>query len=193
MKFKLKSLLVILTIFVAVSANARVPKAVHDRINAQIQHEFEGAQFYLQVSQHFYEKGLDGSGFWFLQQYHEEVNHARMLMDFVKRTRGKVVLTEIAQPPALAGDGLLELMEQSLAVEEENTDRINELYQFTLDNNSHEASTFMQWFVTEQVEEEDLFGGVIDRINLAGNTPQGIFLIDQELGARLPAVIFAPK
>jgi len=170
----------------------RIPTELADAFNNQIKSELDGAHFYLGIAQFFYEKSLDGFGFWFTQQYYEELNHARLMMDFLKKKNSKVVLTSVDTPPQLSSDEALAIFEQSLGVEEVQTDRIGALYAKAVETNARDAATFLQWFIDEQVEEEDNFQNVIDRLKMIQHSPEGILMLDKELSLRPAAVIWMP-
>ena len=170
----------------------RLPDDLIDAFNVQIKSELDGANFYLGLSNHFYLKNLDGFGHWFGQQYFEELNHARIMMDFLKHKNAKVVLTSIDAPAALASEEPAAIFEKSLTTEETQTNRIHDLHARALASNARDASTFLQWFIDEQVQEEDRFQNILDRILLVKSSLEGILLIDKDLLARGPAVIWNP-
>lgn len=172
-------------------ANA-LPSELVDAFNVQIKNELDGAHFYLSVSNHFYGKSLDGFGFWYAQQYYEELNHARIMMDFLKKKGATVVLSSTASPDALASKEPAGIFAQSLKLEETQSLRIQDLQALASSLNARDAATFLQWFIDEQVEEEDNFQGVLDRIEMVESSLEGVLLIDKDLGARAPAALWMP-
>lgn len=169
-----------------------LPVEVIDAFNLQIKHELDGAHFYLNVSNHFYSKSLDGFGYWFAQQYYEELNHARMMMDYLKKKGAPVVLTSTESPEALTSKEPVGIFSQSLKLEETQSLRIQDLQALASSLSARDAATFLQWFIDEQVEEEDSFQTVVDRIQLVESSLEGILLIDKDLGARGPAILWMP-
>lgn len=169
----------------------RIPADLVDAFNSQVKSELEGAHFYLGLANHFYERSLDGFGHWFTQQYYEELNHARLMMDYLKKKNAHVLLTSLDTPPATPSFEPLAILEQSLGVEQTQSDRINALQALAITHQTRDAATFLQWFIDEQVEEEDSFQNVIDRLKLVQNSQEGLLLIDKELALRPAAVIWA--
>jgi ferritin len=170
----------------------RIPDELVDAFNAQISHELDGAHFYLAISNFFYLKNLDGFGHWFGQQYYEELNHARIMMDYLKKKNVRVVLTAVVAPDALKAEEAGAIFDQSLKVEEVQTNRIHELHDKALALKAADAASFLQWFIDEQVQEEDHFQNIFDRIALVRNSLEGILLIDKELALRPAAVVWNP-
>lgn len=160
--------------------------------NLQIKNELDGANIYLAMSHHFYLKSLDGFGFWFTQQYYEELNHARILMDFLKRKNAKVEIAAIEATKALSAESADLLVTESLVLEELQTQRIQTLHAKAQQLGSVDSAIFLQWFINEQVQEEDMFQNLVDRLDLVAGVPEGLLAIDKDLGARLPAVIWQP-
>ncbi len=170
----------------------KLPDELVDAFNAQIKHELDGAHFYLSVANHFYLTNLDGFAHWYSQQYFEELNHARIMMDFLKRKNAKVILTSVDAPDALTSEEPAAIFDQSLKLEETQTNRIHDLQAKSAALNSRDATSFLQWFIDEQVQEEDRFQNILDRILLVKSSLEGILLIDKELAVRPAAVIWIP-
>lgn len=171
---------------------SRLPSNLVDSFNDQIKNELDGAHFYLSLANHFYEKNLDGFGFWFSQQYYEELNHARIMMDFLKKKAASVVLTSVLPPDPIAADDPAAIFAQSLTLEQVQSDRIAALHEQSANLNARDAASFLQWFIDEQVQEEDHFQNVLDRLRMVQNSLEGILLIDKDLAARAPAVVWMP-
>lgn len=169
----------------------KLPDAVAKALVQQVQYELEGANFYLQLAGEFSRQSLDGFGQWYTYQYLEELNHARMIMDFLKKKNVSVPIAVIPAPmPPKAS--VLENVEDSLATEQVQTERINSLYDLAKAEKARDAETFLQWFVTEQVAEEDLFNNLRDKVLLTMSNNQSILTLDQQLKARPQPVIFMP-
>lgn len=170
---------------------ARLPAELETAINEQIAKEFDGAHTYLQLSSHFAESSLDGFAHFFTAQYYEELNHARMLMDFVQRKNGVVTLKNV-ELEALSTQTPRSAFEASLGLEEIQTERLTNLQRLATELGSAESRTFLDWFLTEQVQEENMFQRLVDRLTLVEGSPQGLLMIDTELQARIMPVIFVP-
>lgn len=170
----------------------RLPEELVDAFNVQIKSELDGAHFYLAMSNLCYLKSLDGFGFWFSQQYYEELNHARIMMDYLKRKGAASVLTVVDAPEPLVSREPAGLFQKSLELEQQQSGRIFDLAAKATALNAPDAASFLKWFIDEQVEEEDRFQAVLDRLILVQNSPEGVLLIDKDLGLRLPAVVWNP-
>ena len=114
------------------------------------------------------------------------------MMDFLKRKNAKVILTSVDAPDALTSEEPAAIFDQSLKLEEAQTNRIHDLQAKSAALNSRDATSFLQWFIDEQVQEEDRFQNILDRILLVKSSLEGILLIDKELAVRPAAVIWIP-
>jgi ferritin len=132
---------------------------------------------------YFQDKSLTGFAAWMRVQTQEELTHAQKFYDFINERGGRVILKPIDAPP---GDWESPLAAFEAAYEHETivTGRINKLVDLSLEESDHATDTFLQWFVSEQVEEEDSASTVVNRIKLVGELAGGLFLLDQELGQR---------
>jgi len=117
-----------------------------------------------------------------MQELEERV-HALKMFDFVNERGGRVVLQAIDQPPA-EFESLLDVFEKTLAHEQKVTAMINNLYALAVREQDYASQIFLQWFVTEQVEEEDSVGQVIETLKMIGDSRQGLLMLDRELGGR---------
>ncbi len=158
-------------------------KTVQDAINDQIGKEFYSAYIYLQMSAYFQSANLPGFAHWMRLQYQEEMKHGMKLYDYVHEREGLVTLQAIPQP---RGDfkSPLDVFEQALAHEREVTALINKLYALTQKENDHPTTIHLQWFVTEQVEEEKNAGAIVEQLKLIGDNKMGMMMLDRQLGAR---------
>lgn len=152
-------------------------------LNRQITAELQGSHLYLAMAAHFDHLNLPGFEIWMRGQADEERAHAFRIFDFVLDRNGRVELGGIAAPPAGFGTAL-EAMQTTLDQERQVSAQINELYDLALAENDYPAQVMLQWFVTEQVEEEKTATDIIDRLKLAGDGGAGLLLIDQEMAAR---------
>lgn len=157
----------------------KVQKALNQQINA----ELYSAYLYLSMNAYFKSVSLDGFANWMFFQAREELTHAMKIYDFVNRRGGRVTLGGIESPPA-EWDSPLAVFEETLKHERKVTGLINALVETALAENDHATTIFLQWFVTEQVEEEESAGGVLEQLRLLGDAKGGLFMMDRELAKR---------
>ena len=152
-------------------------------INNQIQAEMYSANLYLSMSGYCMSQNLKGFSNWLRVQYQEETEHALKLLDYLLERGGEVELQAIEAPPAEFGKPI-EVFEKVLAHEEHVTSLIHKLYEVAVEEKDVAAEIFLQWFVTEQVEEEASAGDILAQLRMIGDKSGGIFFLDKELAAR---------
>jgi len=155
-------------------------KAINDQINA----ELFSAYLYLAMEACFQSQGLAGFANWMRVQVQEEMVHAMKMYDFINMRNGRVKLQEIATPP-LEWNSPLDGFEAAYLHETAVTARINRLVDLAIEESDHASNNFLQWFVAEQVEEEQSASAVVDKLKLLGKSTEGLFQLDKELGARV--------
>ncbi len=160
-----------------------VSKKLETAINEQINAEFWSAYLYLSMSVHFAHKGLPGFANWFKVQFQEEQDHAMKLISYLTAKGNKVSLTPIKEV-ATSWNSLLDAFEDTLAHEKVVTSLINNLVSIARSENDYATENILQWFVTEQVEEEETAQEMIDSLKLIGDNGFGIYTMDKELGSR---------
>jgi len=153
-------------------------------LNAQVNAEMYSAYLYLSMSAYFQSKSLGGFASWMRVQAQEEMVHAMKLYDFINERGGRVILELIEAPPT-EWDSPLATMEAVYEHEQKVTGLINELVELALEKRDHATNIFLQWFVSEQVEEEDSANDVVEKIKLMGDARGGLFMLDRELGQRV--------
>ena len=159
-------------------------KAIQDAMNEQIKNELYSAHQYLSMSAYCESVTLPGFAHWMLTQAQEEREHAMKFYNFILDRDGRVVLQAIDQPVVEFGSPL-EVFEQALEQEQKVTSQINELYGLAASENDYASQAFLQWFVTEQVEEEKNAGDVVETLRrMVGDKSEALFLLDRELGQR---------
>jgi ferritin len=161
-----------------------IKKKLQDAINAQVKHELYSAYYYLSMSAFCESINLPGFAHWMKQQYEEETAHAMRLYHFLLDRGGKVELQAIAQPPH-DFESPVKVFEAVLAHEQKVTALIHKLYELALKEGDYPTQVEMQWFITEQVEEEKNAGDIVQQIKLAGDNNTAILMLDRELGARV--------
>ena len=158
-------------------------KTIQDAMNEQIKNEFYSAYQYLSMAAYCESTNLPGFAHWMRAQSQEETEHAMKFYDFILDRGGRVVLQAMDQPVVEFGSPL-EVFEQALEHERKVTAMINDLYGLAVRENDYASQTFLQWFVTEQVEEEKNTGDVVQTLKMIGDSSEALFLLDRELGQR---------
>ena len=157
---------------------------MQDALNAQINAEFWSAYLYLSMGMHFEAEGLAGIANWFRIQFKEEQAHAEIFINYLNSRGGRVELKAIdAVPTSWASP--LDAFEQTLAHEEKVTALINNLYALAEEEHDYATRGKLDWFVSEQVEEEETAKNLIDRLKLIGNDGLALYMLDQELATRV--------
>lgn len=156
-------------------------QAMSDRLNKQINLEMYSSHLYLQMSSWCAYKSLDGCAEFLRLHAQEEAGHMHRLLNYMHETGGFVVLGGMDAPPTQF-DSLTMLFEKIYEHETFITRNINDLVHFANTEPDYSTLQFLQWYVAEQHQEEFLFKGILDKIQLIGIEGQGMFLIDQEVG-----------
>lgn len=156
---------------------------LQDAINEQINAELWSAYLYLSMGLHFEAEGMPGVANWFKIQFQEEQAHATIFMNYVNQRGGRVVLKAIDAVPT-SWESPLEAFKATLEHEKKVTSLINNLYALAEAEKDYATRDRLNWFVSEQVEEEDNCRTLIDKFTLIGNDGMGLYMLDQELGAR---------
>ena len=160
-----------------------ISNKLQDAINAQINAEFWSAYLYLSMGMHFENAGYGGIANWYRIQFKEEQAHAEILMNYLNSRGGRVVLAPIAEVPT-EWESPLAAFAATLQHEETVTRLINELYHLAIEENDYATKGKLDWFISEQVEEEETAKGIIDRLRLVGDNGMGLYMLDQELATR---------
>ncbi len=163
-----------------------VSQILQDAINDQINNEFYASYLYLSMSVYCEKRNLSGLAGWLKMQSAEETGHGMKLFDFLMDCDGTVVLKGIAQPPTQF-DSILSLFEQACEHEKKVTTLINELYELAIQEKAFAVQTHLQWFVTEQVEEEKTSSDIVAKLKLIGDDVASLLALDRELGSRTSA------
>ena len=161
-----------------------VNQKIQEAFNKQINAELYSSYLYLAMSAYFMSISLTGFANWMRVQAQEELVHAMKFFDFVNERGGRVALGAIDGPPT-AWDSPLQAFQDAYDHEQKVTALINGLVDLAIEERDHAANAFLQWFVTEQVEEEASADAVVQQLKLAGGAGGGIFMIDRELGQRV--------
>jgi len=161
-------------------------KKLEEAINEQINKELYSGYLYLSMSAYCEAENLPGAANWMRIQAQEELGHAMRLFDHVKARGGRVVLNAIEMPPPV-WKSPLGMFEEVLEHERKVTGLINRLYEVALSENDYATQIELQWFITEQVEEEESAGQVVEQLRRVGDQPMGLLMLDGQLGQRQAA------
>ena len=156
---------------------------VQDAINRQINSELSGSYTYLAMSAYCQHQNFPGCAQWLRIQSQEEYGHAMKLLDFLLARNGQVKLLPIAQPQ-VDFTSIAQVFEHALKQEEEVTRQIDSLYELAFKEKAFAALVEMQWFITEQVEEEKTAREIVARFRMVGSDAASLLDLDRELGSR---------
>lgn len=160
-----------------------ISKKMQDAINAQINAEMWSAYLYLAMSMNAKEKGLNGVAHWFKKQYNEEMEHAFKFVDYLQRQMARVELKPIAEFPTQF-ECPLKMYEAALAHEKKVTKMITDLCDLAAAEKDYATSNLLQWYVNEQIEEEENAQGIVDALKMIGDDKAAFFMFDHHLGER---------
>jgi ferritin len=158
-------------------------KTLQDAMNEQIKNELYSAYLYLSMSAYCEAANLPGFAHWMRMQAEEEVSHAMKFYQFIHERGGRVVLQAIDQPP-VEFQSPLNAFEQTLEHEQKVTAMIHDLYTLAAQEKDYASQAFLQWFVTEQVEEEDSATQIVETLKMIGDKGHALLMLDRELGRR---------
>ena len=158
---------------------------VQAAFNEQIKHEFFSGYLYLSISAHFEAENLPGFAHWMKLQAQEELEHALRLYDHVLRRGGRVELQAIDGPPTQFGPPA-EIFESVLGHEQKVTGLIHRVFELSGEEGDWAAQQELQWFIAEQVEEEDNASAARDQVKMAGDDQAALLMLDREFGNRAP-------
>ncbi|HUT04301.1 MAG TPA: ferritin [bacterium] len=162
-------------------------KRILEAFNKQIKEELESAYLYLSMVSYFHSVGFDGMASWMRVQAEEELGHAMKFFDFINERDGKVELLPISTERQKDWSSPLEVFQAAFGHEQFITGKINDLVKIAREENDSASEVFLQWFVTEQVEEEANTSKVAQMLERLGESGHGLFMMDQRLGERATA------
>ncbi|WNC68722.1 non-heme ferritin [Thalassotalea nanhaiensis] len=155
-------------------------KEMVDQLNSQINLEFYSSNLYLQMSAWCEDKGFEGAAAFMHKHAIEEMQHMNRLFAYVSETGSMPILGSIDAPPH-EFKSLVDVFQETYKHECLITEKINSLAHFAFSNQDYSTFNFLQWFVSEQHEEETLFKSIIDKIELVGNDGHALFFVDKDL------------
>ncbi len=157
----------------------KLNKAMNEQINA----EMYSAYLYLSMASWLEDENFPGMASWMKAQAQEEMEHAMKFYEFINDRRHKVNLLPI-EGPKTSWNSPQEAFEDSFEHEKYVTSRIHALMEIAREEKDYAAEAFLQWFVTEQVEEEAAVDAILSRMQAMGDSKHGMFMLDHELGKR---------
>ena len=159
-------------------------KEMEKAINKQMNAELYSSYLYLSMGAYFESIDLSGFASWMRVQAQEELSHAMKFYDYLVTRGARVTLTEIEAPPT-EWDNAVAVFEHVYKHEQMVTGLINKLVDLAISISDHATNNFLQWYVAEQVEEEESASGVLQKVKLAGKDSSGLLMLDQELSTRV--------
>ena len=159
---------------------------IAELLNQQINKEFYSAYLYLDIYNYFDSLDLDGYANYYMIQAQEERDHALLFMKYMQ-TNGLNVALEAIGKPDKTYDSILGALEAAAEHERYVTALINAIYHECHEAKDYRTMKFLDWFVDEQMEEEDSADSMINRYKLFGSDPKGLYSLDQEYAGRVYA------
>jgi len=164
-----------------------ISQKIQTALNKQLNEEFYSSYFYLSMSAYFESKDLQGFAQWFRLQADEEYAHAMKIFDYIYQIGGEVKLMEV-EGPKTDWDSFLQVFLDTFEHEQKVTKNINALLDLSIIEKDHATVNFLQWFVSEQVEEEATAQQNVKKMEMIGDSKSGLFMLDRELGGRVNQV-----
>jgi len=155
-------------------------KRIEEALNEQIIKESSSSQFYLAMASWAENNGLNGTAKFLYQHSDEERFHMLKLVKFINERGGKAVIPAIAKP-AVEFESLENVFTLLLQHEMSVTESINSVVDVCLQEKDYTTHNFMQWYVSEQLEEEALARTILDKLKLIGSDKGGLYLFDRDL------------
>lgn len=159
-------------------------KKLAELLNQQVNKEFYSAYLYLDMSNYYADQDLDGFANWYKIQAQEERDHALLFMEYLQNNNESVTLEAIEKPDKVFNT-LLDPLEAGAEHERYVTSLINDIYAVAYELKDFRTMQFLDWFVKEQGEEEKTADSLIKKYKLFGDDPKSLYLLNQELAARV--------
>ncbi len=153
-------------------------------LNSQLNAELYSAYLYLSMGTYFESMDMSGFSNWMRVQAQEELTHAMKIHDFIIQRGDRVILTRIDSPPT-EWESARDAFEHVYSHEQKVTALINQLVNLALSLGDHATNNFLQWFVAEQVEEEESSSGVLKKVKMADDSLSALLMLDNELAQRI--------
>lgn len=160
-------------------ASEKLLKALNDQFNF----ELLSGYYYMGMAGHCSNEDMNGFAHFLIEQAKEEYEHAMKFYDFIYDMDGRV-MTQAMDEPKNEYNSFLEVFKAALSHEELVTSKINKLMDLAIEEKSYATMQFLQWFIEEQVEEENSMKDIIVKLERFEGKPQGLYMLDKELGSR---------
>lgn len=160
-----------------------ISENIQEALNGQINAEMWSAYLYLSMSMQSADDGYHGMEHWFRKQYDEEMSHAFRLIDYMHSQMARVRLMHIAECQT-EWNNPKEMFETSLKHERKVTVMIDSLYELAIAESDYATQVFLQWFINEQVEEEEAVMTILDSLEKANGDSVALLMLDKELNKR---------
>lgn len=160
-----------------------ISKNLEKQMNEQINHEFSSSYIYLSMCAYFQREGLEGFAAWMEKQSDEEVEHGMKFFNFINERGGKVSLAGIPAPKT-EWKSALEAFEDAYKHEQKVTALIYAIKDKAQSEKDHASDEFLDWFVKEQVEEEQQTMEIVQKLKMIGDSKQALLMLDKRLGKR---------
>ncbi len=158
-------------------------KNIEDSLNKQLNLEYFSSYLYLSMSAYFASENLEGFSHWMKIQSQEELKHAMKLFDFLANRNAKISLAEIKKPEN-EWNSPLNAFESALVHEQKVSLSIHELFELSRKEKDFASESLMQWYVNEQIEEENTARKLTEKLKLIGTAKSGLLMLDRELASR---------
>ena len=157
---------------------------VEQALNKQINAELYSSYLYLSMAAFFESNDLQGFAKWFRLQADEEYAHGMKIFDYIHDIGGKVTLSEI-KGPKTGWDSFLAVFQETSKHEQQVTKSINDIVDLAMAEKDHATVNFLQWFISEQVEEEAIAEQNVRKMEMIGDSKSGLYMLNRELGSRV--------
>lgn len=158
-------------------------RKVVEAINDQIKNELFSGYLYLSMSAWFETQNLHGMAKWMKKQASEEQSHAMKFFEYLNE-RGAAVVLQAIDAPQVSFESALQIFEMALKHEQFITAKINSLYELAVAEKDYPTQILLQWYINEQVEEEDNASTAVEMLKMAGDKSYQLLMMDSKFGAR---------
>ena len=155
---------------------------MQDALNKQIEMESYASFLYLSMASWCEQQGMEGAGLFFYRQSEEENDHMMRIFKYILEMDGRSIVPQVKKPPHNFAN-IQAIFEDVYKHEQKVTKAINHLVELAQAENDHSTDNFLQWYVTEQREEEVMIRGILDKLRLIGDGPQSLYFIDKEISS----------
>ncbi len=161
-----------------------INQKINDAINNQVNAELYSSYLYLSMSAYLESQSLKGFANWMRVQAQEELAHTMILFNYINERGGRALMQPV-DGPQTDWDSPLAVFENVYEHEQKVTGLINDLVDLAIAEKDHATNNFLQWFVKEQVEEEDSASDMVERVRRVGDSGNALYMLDNELAARV--------